>query len=161
MPNKNWGLMSKIIATKLAVLMFIMSTASCAPQAKNVQASYVSPLQYQQYNCDQIGQEISRVSRKVSEVSGAQDSAASKDAVAMGVGMVIFWPALFFLIGGNRKDELAHLKGEYEAMERIAIEKNCTSVLAGTEESRKKQREIEREQKEQEQQESTSQLSTK
>lgn len=149
------GLLGKAIAAKLAVLLVIMSTVSCAPQSKDVQAFYVSPLQYQHYNCDQIGQEIGRVSRKVAEVSGAQDSAASKDAVAMGVGMVIFWPALFFLIGGNRKEELSRLKGEYDALESMAIEKNCTVVLAGIEEGKKRQQELEREQKGKEQQEST------
>lgn len=154
---KKYGLLFKFIATKLAVIVFVMSSVSCAPQAKDVQSSYVSPLQYQHYSCDQIGQEIGRVSRKVSEVSGAQDSAASKDAAAMTVGMVIFWPALFFLIGGNRKEELSRLKGEYEALERMAIEKNCTAILASIEESRKRQQEIEKEQKEKEQQESTAQ----
>jgi len=43
----------------------------------------------------------------------------------MGVGLVLFWPALFFLIGDDKKEELARLKGEYEALEKIAIQKDC------------------------------------
>jgi hypothetical protein len=93
---------------------------------KNIKASYVSPLQYQNFNCNQIGLEIGRVSRQVHEVSGQQDSTATKDAVAMGVGLVLFWPALFFLAAGDdRGDELARLKGEYESLESAAIEKEC------------------------------------
>lgn len=66
-----------------------------------------------------------RVSRKVQEVSGHQDKEASGDAVALGVGLVLFWPALFFMIGDDKKDELGRLKGEYEALEQAAIQKNC------------------------------------
>ncbi|WP_200241917.1 hypothetical protein [Lamprobacter modestohalophilus] len=43
----------------------------------------------------------------------------------MGVGLVLFWPALFFLAGGDKKDELARLKGEYDALEQAAIQKDC------------------------------------
>lgn len=43
----------------------------------------------------------------------------------MGVGLVLFWPALFFLAGDDRSDELGRLKGEYEALETSAIQKKC------------------------------------
>lgn len=66
-----------------------------------------------------------RVNRKVISVSGAQADEANNDAVAMGVGLVLFWPALFFLMGDDQKDELARLKGEYEALETVAIQKEC------------------------------------
>jgi hypothetical protein len=40
--------------------------------------------------------------------------------------LILFWPALFFLASGDdKKAELAHLKGEYEALEHAAIQKNC------------------------------------
>ena len=42
---------------------------------------------------------MARVSAKVTEVTGDQESAATTDAVAMGVGLVLFWPALFVLAG--------------------------------------------------------------
>ena len=42
------------------------------------------------------------------------------------VGVVIFWPALFFIDGDNQKTaELARLKGEMEALEQASIQKNC------------------------------------
>ena len=96
----------------------------CATRPEDVSATYVSPLQYQNYNCNQIGMEIGRVSRRVSEISGAQNSTATGDAVALGVGF-IFWPAFFFMIGGDHEDELARLKGEYEALESAAIQNEC------------------------------------
>lgn len=42
---------------------------------------------------------------------------ATRDKVAMGVGLMLFWPALFSLAAGDEKAELARLKGEFEAMD--------------------------------------------
>jgi hypothetical protein len=117
------GIFMKKIVLSLVCLSFV---SACASKSENIQATYVSPLQYQSYSCSQLEQEISRVSRKVSEISGSQDKQASGDAVAMGVGLVIFWPALFFLIGDDKKEELARLKGEFDALEQSAIQKNCS-----------------------------------
>lgn len=114
----------KKITSFLIICTFVVS--GCAQKSENIQATYVSPMQYQSYSCKQLEMEISRVSRRVSEVTGQQDSQASKDSVAMGVGLVLFWPALFFLIGDDKKEELARLKGEYEALEQSAIQKNCS-----------------------------------
>src|ERR1041385_5298004 len=74
-----------------------LSLSACAPSSDKVQATYVSPLQYQEYSCNQIRQEMMIVARHVSEVSGTQDHQATSDSVATGVGIVLFWPALFFL----------------------------------------------------------------
>ena len=114
----------KKVVSMLMVSVFALS--ACAQKSQNIQATYVSPVQYNSYSCKQVEQEIGRVSRRVSEVSGNQDSQANKDSVAMGVGLVLFWPALFFLIGDDKKEELARLKGEYEALEQTAIQKNCS-----------------------------------
>lgn len=44
----------------------------------------------------------------------------------MGVGLVLFFPALLLLAGSKgNPDELARLKGECDAIEVSAIEKNC------------------------------------
>ncbi|MFC3077772.1 hypothetical protein ACFODL_06695 [Phenylobacterium terrae] len=100
--------------------------AACATSPDKISGTYVSPIQYSNYDCDQIRMEMVRISNKVAEVSGQQKRQASNDAVAMGVGLVLFWPALFFLAGGNdRKEELANLKGQYDALTSAAIEKKC------------------------------------
>jgi flagellar motility protein MotE (MotC chaperone) len=103
----------------------LLSMVSCASKSDDIKAAYVSPYQYQDYSCKQIGKEVSRVSRKLGEISGVQDETASEDAVAMGVGLVLFWPALFFINSDDQKEEVARLKGEFDALEQAAIEKNC------------------------------------
>ena len=100
--------------------------AGCASSSEKITGSYISPLQYQSYNCGQLAEEAQRVSSRVAQVSGVQDQKASNDAVATGVAVVLFWPAAF-MIGGNDQNtaELARLKGEFEAIEKAAIQKNC------------------------------------
>ena len=52
---------------------------------------------------------------------------AEKDEVAMGVGMVLFWPALFFLAEGeDQKVEIGRLKGQYETIKNVATKKKCS-----------------------------------
>jgi len=98
----------------------------CASSSDKITATYVSPLQYENYNCRQLAEEAQRVSRRAAEASGAQDSQATKDAVATTVAVVIFWPAAF-MVGGDRNTaaELGRLKGELETIEQVSIRKNC------------------------------------
>lgn len=109
-----------------AVAALGVAVSGCATAPSNISASYVSPVQYQSYSCEQIQQELQRVSANVASVTGQQQSKANNDALAMGVGMVLFWPALFFLASGDdKKEELSRLKGEYEALNQAANMKNC------------------------------------
>ncbi|MDD9822056.1 MAG: hypothetical protein OXU98_04120 [Gammaproteobacteria bacterium] len=133
----------KFAATITAVISSI-AIVGCSSSPKNIDAVYVSPAVYASYDCDQITQEMTRVGRKISEVTGHQSDESGKDAAAMGVGLVLFWPALFFLAGGNdRAEELGRLKGELEALEVAAIQKKCTGLLERIEAERKAAKEAE------------------
>ena len=110
----------------LAASCVALSMAACATAPDKISAAYVSPLQYQGYDCNQIRVELVRIGQRVDEVTGQQRREASNDAWAMGVGLVLFWPALFFLAGGNdKKEELGRLKGEYDALQSAAVQKQC------------------------------------
>lgn len=111
---------------RLALSFCAILGAGCASSSGDIQPQYVSHIQYQQLSCQQIGAEAQRVSRRVAEVSGVQDDKASSDAVATGVALVLFWPAAFFIKGdGATAAELGRLKGEFEALERVSIQKRC------------------------------------
>jgi len=121
--------MKKIIAAALCAGL----TTACATSPDKISAQYVSPMQYQAYSCDQLRTELVRVGARVGEVTGQQRKQANNDALAMGVGLVIFWPALFFLAGGSdKKDELGRLKGEYDALQISANEKSCNFAAPQT-----------------------------
>jgi outer membrane murein-binding lipoprotein Lpp len=101
--------------------------SGCASGSKDIGAAYISPIAYDSYSCDQVASEQSRISLRVAQLAGQVDSRATGDAVAMGVGLILFWPALFFLKGnGPEATEYARLKGEYEAVQQVSVRKNCT-----------------------------------
>jgi hypothetical protein len=55
------------------------------------------------------------------------DKKADNDAAQLGIGLVLFWPALFFLEGGDgpEANEYSNLKGEYEALRKVAVQNKC------------------------------------
>jgi hypothetical protein len=110
----------------LAGLTVAASCIECSTSADKVAAAYISPLQYQQYSCQQLGEEAQRVSVRVAQLSGAQDQKVTDDAIATTAAVIIFWPAAF-LVGGDDQTtaELSRLKGEFETIERVAIQNNC------------------------------------
>ena len=110
-----------LLLALIAVLVF----TGCAKKAEEIQPAYISPLQFQHYSCDQLQIEMQRVAAKVAQVADVQNKEHKKDVVATTVGLVVFWPALFLLAGGDKAQELSHLKGEYDALQKAAIDKNC------------------------------------
>ncbi len=113
--------MKKLFAVFASLLL-----AGCATRAENISAAYVSPVQYQNFSCAQLQEEAARVSARAVVASGAQDQKATNDAVATGVGVVLFWPALFFIKGDAASaQEIAQLKGDMEAIEQANIQKKC------------------------------------
>ena len=69
--------------------------------------------------------------RRASELHGQLKKTADNDAAQMGVGLILFWPVLFFLEGGDgpQAAEYARLKGERDALEEVAIFKKCDSDM--------------------------------
>ena len=105
----------------------VVALSGCAKNADKISSTYVSPLQYQSLTCDQIAEESARVASRAASVSGAQNKQAKNDAIATGVGVVVFWPALLFLSPGkDQSAEVGRLKGDMEALEQAAIAKNCS-----------------------------------
>lgn len=110
-----------IVATCIAGLL-----SSCASKPSEIEAAYVSSTLYESLSCEQLRQEATAVSSRAIAASGAQQKKADNDAVAVGVGVVIFWPALFFTKGdGATAAEVSRLKGEMRAIETASLKKNC------------------------------------
>ena len=120
--------MKKVIASFLSVSVAL---AGCATASKDIAANYISPMQYQSYDCEQLAGEAQRLQVRVNQIGGRLDEAASNDAALMGVGLILFWPALFALGGTkNQEAEYARLKGEYDALQQTAVLKKCPGAIA-------------------------------
>lgn len=104
-----------------------LAIAGCASQPDDIQTAYVSETQYQDYDCEQLQIEAKNVTRRAADLRGRLQKDADNDAAQMGVGLVLFWPALFLLEGGDgvEAQQYARLKGERDAIERAAVPKKC------------------------------------
>ena len=110
----------------LSFLVIITMLGGCATGSSKIVPAYVSPMQYKDYSCDQMTAEMQRLSGRANQLAGRLDKAEENDKMIMGAGMLLFWPALFALGGTKEQEsEYARLKGEYDAIHQMAIQKNC------------------------------------
>jgi hypothetical protein len=115
--------MNKTIAIAVGLAAAL---SSCASKPKDIEAAYVSSTLYESLSCDRLREEATAVSARAIAASGTQQKKADNDAVAVGVGLVIFWPALFFAKGdGASAAEVSRLKGEMKAIETASLKNNC------------------------------------
>ena len=113
-------------AVSATILIGLVAVAGCATKAKDVSAAYVSPTMFQSFSCEQLKVEAERVSARVQELTGVQNKKARDDAVATGLAIVVFWPAVFLVKGDNSSTaELGRLKGQMDAVEQASIQKKC------------------------------------
>lgn len=105
----------------------IICLNGCASKSSDIPATYISPNEYASYSCPTLESEMRDISRRVGVITGQVDKEASNDSWQMGIGLVLFWPALFFLEGGDGalQAEYALLKGKYEAVTTQHKSKNC------------------------------------
>lgn len=116
--------MKKVICVATIALVL----GACASSPDKITAQYVSPLVYQGFDCGQMQAEAARINARVAEVTGQQQQAANNDATMMTVGLLLFWPSLFFIQGDKSKSaELSRLKGESDALQQAYIQKNCNA----------------------------------
>ena len=116
----------------LGIVALAAALGGCASAAADITPTYVSPVTYQSYTCQQLGMEAQAISARAAALSGAQDSQRTKDAVATTAAVIIFWPAAF-LVGGDKQTaaELAQMKGQLIAVEQASIQKKCNIQFQG------------------------------
>jgi len=69
-----------MIMRNLGIAAPRVALAGCASSAADITPSYVSPVMYQPYACQQLALEAQGVSASAAALSGAQDSQHTKDA---------------------------------------------------------------------------------
>ncbi len=118
----------------LVVMVTALIMSGCASKSTKIPITYVSPNEYASLSCTALENEMRDISQRVATITGQVDKVASADAWQMGVGLVLFWPALFFLEGGDGtlQSNYALLKGKYEAVSTQYSRKGCADT---TEES--------------------------
>jgi len=121
---------------KNALLPVFILFVGCASNPDNIQAAYVSPLKYAEYDCQQIVSEMGYIGQRTNTLYQSLKDKRRGDNWQMGVGLVLFWPTLFALEGGDGPEavEYAQLMGEFEALRDNSIQKRCGLDLRSPEE---------------------------
>ncbi len=109
----------------IIICFFVL--AACASNPDKIDAAYVSPLKYKDYDCDQLAMEMDHVGRRTTELYQRLRNDRTNDNWQMGVGL-FFWPVLFALEGGDGPEatEYAQLQGEYEALRENTVVNKCS-----------------------------------
>jgi len=127
------------------VFAFSFMLFGCATQPEKIDTAHVSSLLYEDYSCQQLLLEADRVSRRVQELNTSPGTSADSDdtlfltmvdvldEIQTAVGFIFLWPTLFWVEGGDGPEatEYGRLKGEYKALQKTAIAKNCPMVITG------------------------------
>lgn len=122
----------KILNIKYYVCALVLpALIGCATQPEEMAAAYVSPTQFKGMNCEQLSEELQRISGREIELHHQLKKLADDDEVQMGVGLILLWPTLFFLEGGDsvQAAEYSRLKGEGNAVEKLMVRKQCSKEL--------------------------------
>jgi len=111
-------------APLVAALLVLL--AGCASRSIEVAPKPTDPAAYAGWDCDRLHDEMDTVQRQAAEVAYAVDERAGNNVVALGIGVTVFWPALLAMRpDGPESDELAELKGRYEALQVAAARRSC------------------------------------
>lgn len=124
---------SSILAmgVKGTLILGMVALAGCASSSGGIEARQISASKYSNYSCKRLGRDGRRVSSQALKLAGKVDKRASKDQVAMGVAVILFWPAVFLVRGdGPEAEEYAELVGERNAIEAAARRKGCKIKFA-------------------------------
>ena len=103
-----------------------IALSGCAKKPSQITPTYVDPAQYRTLDCDQLALSAQNISRQAAQSVGVQQKNADNDAAMVGVGIILFWPALFFTSrDAATETNLAYLRGSMLAIEQVNNEKKC------------------------------------
>ena len=114
------------VAVAVAVAMMLGLGAGCASRSGDVRPRPTDPAAYALWACDRLFDETDAVQQQAADVAYAVDARAGNNMIAMGLGVTVFWPALLAMRpDGPEAEELADLKGRFEALRSAALAKAC------------------------------------
>lgn len=110
----------------LGALCLVPLLAACAESPNQIEAAYVSPSAFQGRSCNALMIERNDIVQSVNHLTAKQKEAATTDAVAMGVGLFLFWPAILAVgLTDDNAAELAVAKGNYDAITTQMTAQKC------------------------------------
>lgn len=119
------------LAAALLAAALLVTTTGCATRSGDVAPRATDPAAYRGWDCDRLFDEIDAVQQQAADVAYAVDSRAGNNLIALGLGVTVFWPALLAMRpDGLESQQLAELKGRYEALRSVATARPCGEAPA-------------------------------
>lgn len=102
-----------------ALSILTISLAGCASSDES-DPNYVSPAQYQGYNCKQIQAEMNLVSKKIEQGQGTANANQLLDSVVS--AYAISQNSFYYNDGASG---ITRLRNQYDVLEHLSIQKEC------------------------------------
>ena len=100
--------------------------AGCATRSGDVAPRATNPATYAAWDCSRLHDEIDTVQQRAADVAYSVDSRVGNNMIALGLGVTVFWPALLAVRpDGLEAEQLAELKGRYEALRTVLARQAC------------------------------------
>jgi hypothetical protein len=107
-------------------LLLGLALAGCASRSVDVKPHPSDPAQFAGWRCEAMFDEMDRVQQRAADVAYAVDARHGNNVIALSVGVMVFWPALFAMRpDGPDAAELAQLKGRHDALKQAAATAGC------------------------------------
>ena len=108
------------------LFLFIALLAGCATRSADVLPVPANAQEFSTWDCNRIDDESDAVRQRATELAWTVDEQVANNIGALGIGAVVFWPALLALRGdGSEAAALARWKGRDEALAAAARDKAC------------------------------------
>lgn len=120
--------------TIVTITAAALALAGCAQKADKISANFVPVTRYDGMTCEQIYYQTQAVAANLNTATKNQNDKANADAMLVGAGLILFWPALFMTSGTLGADDnsaqLADLKGQAEGLRQAYQMKKCAAGAA-------------------------------
>jgi hypothetical protein len=107
--------------TLAAATLVPVVLGACAQSPDTIQPAYVSSVPYEAWTCAQLGGEQQHIASALTTASAQQNQARTNDTV----GVLLIGLPLSSMAGENIAPQIAHLKGEQEAVRVAMIGNAC------------------------------------
>lgn len=98
----------------------------CATRSDDVAPHNTDPARYAGWDCSRLHDEIDVVQQRAADVAYAVDARVGNNMIALGLGLAVYWPALLAMRpDGLEAEQLAELKGRYEALRIVVSRQSC------------------------------------
>ena len=102
-----------------------LTLSACAPAPGDIAAAYVSPTAFAGRTCASLANDATALNARLAAATGQQQAAADSDAMMMGIGMLILWPALLAVGHNDQSPAISQMMGEAEAIRSAADARGC------------------------------------